>query len=66
MDISLAIREIPTKAYDHSKLVFKSGYVGYIVDMQLQLTVDMHHVKQKNPGFWPGLFVKGHSLVHRL
>jgi hypothetical protein len=56
MDISLAIRETSSKAYDHSKLVFKRGYVSYFKDIQLQLTVDMRHVKQKNPGFWPGFF----------
>ena len=55
MDISLAIRETPTKACAYSKLLFKSGYVSYFKDMQLQVTVDMHHVKQKTPAFGRGL-----------
>ena len=55
MDISLAIRETPTKACAYSKLIFKRGYVCYFKDMQLQLTVDMGLVKEKTPAFGRGL-----------
>ena len=55
MDISLAIRDAPNKACAHSKLLFKSGYVSYFKDMQLQLTVDMGLVNEKNPAFGRGL-----------
>ena len=42
----------------YSKLLFKSGYVGYIVDMQLQLIVDMGLVKEKTPAFGRGCLLK--------
>ena len=55
MDIAFAISKTSTKAFAHSKLIFKRRYVCYFKDTQLQLTVDMGLVNEKTPAFGRGL-----------